>query len=202
MKLLLTLLLSACTSMHVAAPSLRDRAAERLAVMLIEVDCDPFGGADPFAQWAPSRVGTATAISEDRAITAGHVVACAGIPTIHATLADGSVHRLIVEREDRERDVALLELAYGGGFGLGLAPALPLLGSLSVLDRLCVATRGNPTCGMVSGGDAGQIIFDAPTRPGDSGAGVYDDIGSFVGVVISGSGRSTATSLVDPSWLR
>ena len=215
MKKLILLLpvLFSCTLPHVD-PRPREPDDATLATVTIESSCseaDPFntgpdvlpGHHGPDISWHASDVGTGVVISENRVLTAAHVVECAIIPTVHVTLSNGRVLRMNVERDDAMfgagADIARLEMASADTFGLGIAP--PALDGTA--GRWCALTTHGQVCANGSGNLMTPDKYDDDrTRSGDSGSGVYNaETGGLVGLVVAGDGTSTRIVRVGAYWL-
>lgn len=195
--------LSACVHLPRVAPAPRTEAERTLTTVRIESSCGGFVDDG-------DHVGTGVIISERHVLTAAHVVACSSIPVVHVTYRQNGKtkrQRMVVTREDSDRDVARLELASADRFRLNVAP--PVVRTPDPGQRVCAELP------RLMGIDAscGSIVSDwsvarkMSTRPGDSGAPIFDDTGTLVGLV-SASGISTANhpytriALLDDSWTR
>lgn len=192
---------SACVHVPRVAPAMRTEAERSLTTVRIESSCGGFVDDG-------EHVGTGVIISERHVLTAAHVVACSAIPVVHVTYRrDGEIkrQRMVVTREDTDRDVARLEIASADRFRVNVAP--PVVRAPDPGERVCAELP------RLMGIDAacGSIVSDwtvartMKTRPGDSGAPIFDATGTLVGLV-SASGVSTANrpytriALIDDSW--
>jgi len=192
---ILIILGSGCA--HYPRVPAEDRPLDRqqASAVMIEMFCvadDPFGSGEVIHM--RSGHGSAVLLDARHMLTALHVVACPYLPDVHATLASGKRLRVVVSREWRDRDLALLEIASAEALA-GIKP-----------PRLALAVEGATACTSVAwperGGNCGAIeavypvtcqtagggtwchSMRAPLRvtPGNSGGGVYVD-GALVGVV-------------------
>lgn len=151
-----------------------------------------------------ARLGSGFAVSEERVITARHLVVGATWATVRTAGGESLPARVI--GTDARSDLALLELETGS-----LAPAtLGRSGRLSVGDT--VLAIGNPyglghslAVGVV--GSRGRRLQDGPTldylqltlpaNPGNSGGPVFDERGEVVGVLtgVHAQGQAIAFAL-------
>ncbi len=152
--------------------------------------------------WCDGRAheGSGVIISERHVLTAAHVTACHDIPIVRVALTNGDIHRVYVTREDETKDIARLELAHAGRFGLNIAPPTlhPPVYNPDVTDYVTIyrfnylpenVERISPT------------LLAARANKGDSGTPVYDS-GNLVGLVISDiDGKYTRITLIGPRWL-
>lgn len=188
--------LGACAGIPHVDPAPRDAIVQGQTVVRVESRC----GDDTI--WSSGHIGTGVVISERHVLTAEHVVACPMIPVVHVTLANGDRHRMYVTREDETHDIAKLELAHAGRFGLDIPPpklAGPWVPSKVYRDYLCAVLPDEPAqCAARLEND----LFEATMEHGDSGAPVYD--GPYlVGLVIRDVQLQSATrmTIVDATWL-
>ena len=196
MHKLLALMLTACGLPHVP-PAPRSAQAQAQSVVVVESECvesDPFntgpgiipGHAGPDAQWAPSNVGAGVIISDNRILTAAHVVECPLTPSVHVTLANGRRVRMMVELDDKTfghgQDIARLKIPSQETFDLGIAPPSLVLSITDSDEEWCAWTAHGEACGEVIDSKS----FTGVTKSGDSGAAVYDSQGRLVGLVVSG----------------
>lgn len=184
---LLLLVLTSCVHLSHIPPQPRAEEDRERTVALIEASCDDG------MTWTMYR-GTGVVVSERHVLTAAHVVACASLPGVYATI-DGRRWRMVVTREDH--DVARLEIASAEYFHLDVPP--PLIAPVS--DDILVAylLDGQDAAGI--GQPESRWVAHMATHPGDSGAPVYDHEGALVGLVLAGDGRSTEITPLDQSWL-
>jgi hypothetical protein len=171
-------------------PVPRDEAAQRYTVAEVDVDCPP---------WFSSR-GTGVVITENRLVTAAHVVFCPDIPRVSLYLSiNGRSYPAFVEKDEAVfgdgTDLARIELlgAYDR-FDVHAVP--PLLGVPGYDDVVCAQTVRGPVCGPISA----LHTFDAATIPGDSGAPVYDEQ-ALIGVLHGGDGVQSTWTPMETSML-
>lgn len=178
--------LVACTPAIVAPAQLRPTANLRTrAAITVESTCAwgaSSGAGTDVAVWAATsddRAGAGVIVGPRHALTAAHVVACAAIPRVQVTTSDGRTFRAVVVKVDELRDVAELELASAGTFGI--AAPTPLRGAEHVGYWACVVTTAGEKCGPIvdRAGELAWISVDG--KRGESGAGVYDEGGRLVG---------------------
>lgn len=199
MRFLPVLAVAACARLPHVDPQPRTPRQQTAAVARVDVAC----AADDFDPWSASRTGTGVVISERHILTAAHVVRCPTIAQVWATLDNGRRLMMVVERDDsvfgEGTDVARLEIASADSFRLGLAP--PRLDRAGPGSGLFASVRGGQQLrGMYRG--HGGLVDGMVTRPGDSGAPVYDAAGALVGIVIEGDSRAiTRYYPIDERWL-
>lgn len=180
MKLLPLLLLIGCGyPQFPAAP--RDIHNEELWVEKVEVGCaSSFSDDEP---WAHNASGTAVLLDERHALTAAHVVRCAGLPDVHVRGL-----RMVVTRDEAMfgdgRDFAVLEIASAEIFHLDVVQPVVAPDYIGVVN---IVTRRGARTGFLSGLIAEPVIAYNPfdIRPGDSGSPVYSVGGDLVGIVVS-----------------
>lgn len=209
-SLILALTLVGCTFPHVE-PQLRAQDTQERAAIRIHTSCseaspfktgepgDPHAG-DPDIVWYPDGWATGVIISEHYALTAAHAVRCPIIPDVVATLVDGRWFTMNVKKDDamfgEGADIALLEIASADQFHEDIAP--PKLGHAIVNDPAIGALFRHDVYGSFDGSN--QLTLR--TRPGDSGAGVYNLAGELVGLVVAGDGAYTTRYVpVTARWL-
>lgn len=198
----LALALVGCTFPHVE-PQLRAQDTQGRAAIRIHTSCseaDPFGPDEQSITWSPDGWATGVIISEHYALTAAHAVRCPIIPDVVATLTDGRWYRMDVKKDDAMfgdgADIALLEIASADQFHMDIAP--PKLGHATVDDPAIGALFRHDVYGSFDGSN--QLTLR--TRPGDSGAGVYNLAGELVGLVVAGDGAYTTRYVpVTARWL-
>lgn len=188
---LVLVLMSACALPYVKPQPRTPEVAQR-AVAKLELVCQHDG-----IVYRDPVVFTGVVISERHILTAGHAVVCPVLPKIRATLSDGSVQRLYVERDEYSfgdgRDIARLKLNSAGGFGLHIPPP-ELASGRGVAVAWLHGIR-------VSGMFVGTTVAVAGGKPGDSGAGMYDADGRLIGLVTGGGKSHMNIQSVDTSWL-
>lgn len=146
--------------------------------------------------------GTGVVISERHVLTAAHITECHDIPNVHVTLHNGDRHRVYVTREDERKDIARLELAHAGSFGLNIAPPLlaPPVYDPNVRPDFVQLYRYNVLPETVERISPTLLVFRV--RQGDSGSPIYDN-GLLVGLVVSDlDGVATRITLVTETWLQ
>jgi S1-C subfamily serine protease len=137
--------------------------------------------------------GTGFVVAAGRALTNHHVVD--GCITVRYRDAGGIEAAARVLASDRDRDLALLEVAAAAG------PPLPFRRDLAMRRGEGVVTYGFPLAGLLSSGPtlttgeisalAGlgdnqrQYQISAPVQPGNSGGPLLDMGGNVVGVIVS-----------------
>lgn len=191
MRWLLILSLIACKSaVPNTPPDYRDSYEELKAAVTIKSVCD-----------GVEHTASGVILSERHILTAAHAVSCAYIPVVHARLYNGDVHRLYVIEESSRQDLAKLEVAHAGLFGVYLAP--PLLETewfpFQETDYACVYPgSGGFSCAM----RLRRYVYGDRLNHGDSGSAVYDN-GMLVGLVSKDLPEINATQLtpVDSHWL-
>jgi hypothetical protein len=194
------LVLGACVHLPHVDPKPRNEDQRMRAAVLIESYCS-FG-------YPQARLGSGVVISERLVLTAAHIVECPVIPRVYITTHNGNRHRAVVDREDRNADIARLEIAHAGRLDVGIAPP-ELVGPwdhpTEVVDYLCAYPPHEPTaCGPRLSDD----LFKVHLKRGTSGSGVYDR-GYLVGIVIRTVSFDreqdfhvgTRIAIVTPSWL-
>lgn len=225
-KPIILVLVAACALPHVP-PAPRSPQEAGLAVARLYVECSepsPFKTGepgdphqfDPDIVWRAPRAGTGVVISENRILTAAHVTTCPTFPTIVATLANGRSYLMNEERNDimfgdGVTDAARLVLASSDRFHLNVAPPTivephvgrPLVAYPFRRPAVTGTFDGDATGAGIPAGYEG-IALDMATRPGDSGAPVYDASGRLVGLVTGGDGHTTRFVRIEPGhdWLK
>lgn len=191
--LLVVLLWSAaCMRVDHVPPAARSISDAVRSVVLVEVTC-----AEGEA-WSRSGHATGVIVSERHVLTAAHVTACPEIPTVYVTFR-GVRWRAVVELEDTDGDLARLELATAETFHLTDIPP-PILGDVRDGDAFAYlwprysSARGHGLTGS-------RWVYDMRTRPGDSGAPVYNAAGELVGLVRAGDGANTQLAPVSARML-
>jgi hypothetical protein len=190
-------ILAACASIPVVPAQPRGYAERERAAVRVDVACNVYGlpGFDDqphFDDGTLLHVASGVVIDERHALTAAHVVACPTLPGVVLTTYDGRHLIAVVTHEDTKADVAVLELATADRMHLDVAP--PELGVAVVGEPVC-AEPSYParitTCGPVLATDArspGRIHVAMDGGAGNSGAGVYDTRGRFLGLRIQHAG--------------
>jgi len=165
---------------------LRADAAERASQALkVEVLCVATTGQFGFSMGT----GSGVIVSPTHALTAYHVVSCKddGTPRIQVVTASGQKMVATVEVADRVGDVARIRLMSG------LFPTAdpPRVANVRTGMRVC-AVSASPDrvelCGRVLAAATimidGGILHTIKSVKGNSGAGMYADDGSLVGIVV------------------
>lgn len=159
--------------------------------------------------------GSGVVVDANHVLTAGHVIACHNGRRpllITATTPDEKkAWSMRIAAVDVDADIAKLDALEIDPFSV--APAV--IAPPRRFSLVCIEP-GFPkpvrACGIVwsIGGDrSGDVHHDAATVPGNSGAGLWDDRGHLVGIVVTRNlcggipclGGS-ASSLTDRGWLR
>ncbi len=162
---------------------------------------------------APATAGSGVAISQNRVLTAAHVIAGATVVTVGPVEDHGRSATATVVAYDPLRDLALLE-ADLAGWSVPSRP--PALASLAQGDRgtvvgavgsgatgstdvaFTVAEKTNLVMDEVRGTRRSKrsgYRLDAVTAPGDSGSGLYGRDGRLAGVLFA-----VSTDDGDRSW--
>lgn len=172
--------LTACVRVAPVAPALRNEDARTISVVRIDASCGMWG----------QRSGSGVIVSQRHVLTAAHLVACADLPRVNVTYRDehGEERRLrvVVTEEDRDTDIAKLEIASAEQFGVALRP--PVVRSPDPGEQACANLVHGDTiaCGIVA--STWTAVKRMETDPVDAGAPVYCDRGTLVGIVV-GRGR-------------
>lgn len=188
----LVLFLVACAGVPHVPPQPRNPYEQSATVVKVESRC---------SDWGEVHEGTGVIISERYVLTAQHVVRCNDIPSVRVYLREGDKHRVVVVKEDREQDIAKLEIAHAGTFGLDIAP--PMLSPDPKLDPgindwVCIYPYGQSECYQ----RLSTLLIAGRRHQGDSGSPVYD--GSYLlGLVTHDVPRLNATqiTIVTSEWL-
>jgi hypothetical protein len=177
------------------------QASTAVSVEVLCVDADPFvTSADPFQIYGGH--GSGVIVDARHVLTAFHVARCPYLPDVHVVTADGRRYHVLVRREWRREDVALLEIADASSFG-PIAP--PVIASPATRASIC-ASPSYPmrmwSCGAVDelrdaltdedlpkmpGTRYGDVSVAMLVVPGNSGAPVYDEVGRLVGLAVEGN---------------
>ncbi len=180
---ILALLLTACTSCAILRPAGQSPVEQHNASVVIEVTCPN------------NRVvhGSGVLVSEDRVLTAQHVVACRLDPLVPLYQDPVSIRvyadklggaSAVVELEVPRLDVARLRLAdqslasYFTSVRVGPPP--------TVGERVCVVNSWPLSmyrCGEAQVVNSGKVGFSIMTEYGNSGSPVYDDAGRLVAIL-------------------
>lgn len=157
----------------------------------ISVMCGDEDDAD--SPWMANRLGEAVLVSDTRAITATHVLACPEIPLIHMTLADGRIF-LMVERNAAGGITLLEPVGLLDHFGVEtVTRGVPWVG-----DPICAAPTFGMRCGDIVRANGRELEFGARPFFGESGSGVWSGA-ELVGIVqgISAERNTVATSIYE-----
>lgn len=191
--LVLLFVLAGCPRLPNIPHQSRDRLAQRASAVHLSIACG-----DKQAK------ASGVLLSDRHIATAAHAVECAEIPYVIADFYDGSHSIVRVVRDERMygdgTDVAILESANYVNFELNVAP--PELGDGFDTDAgfvWCATSFFSTWCGK-----AMPIWnqFYVQSYPGDSGAGVYDQAGRLVGIVVRGFNNVTQIEPSHQNWLR
>lgn len=182
--LVLALLLTACSSCATFAPShSMSRIQQYNAMVLVRTTC------------SDGRVGQGSGmlVSEDRVLTALHVVQCEIVPGVPIYLPANRIEVLAtakdvadadVELEISKQDVARLRLKTSNlakfAAPVSIAPP-PVVGS-----KVCVVSavpRATYRCGEAQEQIPGRVVFSIFTEHGNSGSPVFDERGRLVGIL-------------------
>ena len=159
--------------------------AKRVLTSVFTVETDrAFGSA--FVGWTE---GSATYL-----ITADHVVADAGDPTVRISRRGGTWSGEVIER-DPKNDLAVIRVS---GHPAKAKPlwqrpgdaARPLVGDQLLLIGSPFGLEGTVTTGVVSRVTRSEIQTDAAANPGNSGGPAIARDGRVVGVLVSGGGQN------------
>jgi S1-C subfamily serine protease len=197
-----TLFLSSCATISHIEPVTRSEVTQRRAAVTLQVLC---GGEDPLgrAGW-----GSGVIISEQHVLTAAHVVECPFLPTIRVTLSNGHKLRMVVVDEDKENDIAKLEILSDELFNHVIKP--PKLAMFEYVDlgqKVCAET-GFPERKRVCGNAVTPTRARMTLWQGASGSAVYDPAGRLVGLVVrsvnytNGTASDTRFAPIDRKWLK
>lgn len=193
-----------CAPPHVA-PLPRGIDTVKASTVLVESSC--YQSDEWPTEWLPGRSGTGVVISERYVLTASHVVSCPFSSSVRVTLMDGRRFSAVVESDDAVfgsgLDIARLKIT-SGQLNLHIAP--PALATVRSFDDVYYAATLR---GLVYGAyDPYFYFMRINTRSGDSGAGIYSDLGQLIGIVVSsgefdhdGTGVVTGFVPVDSRWL-
>ena len=138
--------------------------------------------------------GAGVLIGPNRVLTARHLVA---MDEANIFFEPGVQTVGIVTWRSESADLAVLEIETSGGSPVDIDCAAPSAGIAVVIMGHSV--RGHPWLlryGYIASGDIaddGTVTLDLPSRPGDSGAGVFARDGRLVGI-IDGYFRSVVLS--------
>ena len=190
--------LAACVRMAPVAPEVR--ASDVRAVSVVQVD-SACGSRTP-------RNGSGVIISQRHVLTAANIVGCTKLPRVHVTYIDDFGEqrrmRMYVTDEDRDANVAKLEIASAERFRLHIPP--PIIREPDPGNRVCadLGTNSRPAaCGTVA--STWTVVKRMRTTAGDVGAPVYCEHGTLVGIVVARGESSqfpyTWIAPIDASWL-
>jgi hypothetical protein len=186
-----------CATIQHIDPVERSTVTQARAAVELRVVC---GGDDPLSSRG---VGSGVIISDMHVLTAAHVVECPYIPRIYATLSNGVRMWMAVEREDRDADVARLVIHSDQLFHHAVKP--PALRPARGAQSYC-AEAGYPTRERKCGNAYSSTVMGFESVPGNSGSGVYDELGNLSGIVVRKASTIDGQSLthiapIDASWL-
>lgn len=220
--IVLLVVLSSCYRVPVVPPELRPVTDQARAAVVVLVSCSEtnmfeVGKEHPNPMnttitWRAPSIGTGVIVRDDLVLTAAHITTCPTIPTVHVVLANGTRRRMSVIRENLKKDLALLRTSTMEGLHQDIAP--PVLGVFEYMadGAQSCAEVAFPRRERLCGEAATPSRFTFATRPGNSGAAVYDPAGRLVGLVVKtylgqkiGSGAvfsHTRIVEVPASWLR
>jgi S1-C subfamily serine protease len=203
LEVLIALVVTACVRTQprlLARPRGADARLEAAAG--ISVHCDPvahFPSSDPTAVVPPieagmpiRRAGSGVVVGPRHVLTALHVVGCPLIPTVRVRTYWGEDRAVRVTWEDRDRDLALLELVSASDFEVDVAPPVISAPLGDVIILVTAYPREYVRQGAVCATNLDRRAFDgadlcvsADATPGNSGSGVYDGLGRLIGIVLS-----------------
>ncbi len=191
------LALVACVHLPRVAPEVRTGKARASSAVRVESAC---------GNWS-SRSGSGVIISKRHVLTAAHVVGCADIPTVRVTYIDDDGRerrlRMLVTEEDRDADIAKLEIASAEQFAVALRP--PVVRSPDPGNGVCASLASSPdACGTIA--STWTVVKRLATVERDAGAPVYCDQGTLVSIVVNRGGQDgpfpyTWIAPVDAHWL-
>jgi S1-C subfamily serine protease len=196
---MLALAVGACVHMPRLNPEYRLETDQERYAVVVESGCAedaPIPNHLPI-EWRPGRHGSGVLIDGRHVLTALHVVDCPILPAVTVYLEDGTPFFMNVVREDRDRDLALLEVASQGNISNRVAP--PTLGLPE--GRLCSQAAWPYRMSRCGEFDSPDGFWTASVR-GNSGAGVYDEFGALVGIVTRSTEAETTFSRLDSDWVR
>ena len=186
---------SACIRLPHVPPEPRAPQVQRLTDVRVTSSCS----GDTDDPWSSDGSAAGVIVSERHVLTAAHVVRCPALPTVRVYLRDGTMFRMVVERDDAMfprgagSDIARLEIASAERFGLNVPP--PELGLTDGGMTVCLPQG----CARTSFYETNFVEIES--KPGDSGTGVYDPDGRLLGLVVSTRGGWTRIEPVGAYWL-
>lgn len=196
MKLMLVVLISACSLPYVKPQPRTPEVAQR-AVARLDIRCESDGQV-----YREPAFATGVVISERHILTAGHAVVCPVLPKIKATFYDGHWERMYVERDEFSygdgRDIARLKLHSNSGFNLNIPP--PTLHEFGNGPAIAAVANRRPEAWYPMSDAPPTVIPNMITRAGDSGAGVYVR-GKLLGIVTRSGDAHTRIEVIDGSLL-
>ncbi|MEU5840672.1 trypsin-like peptidase domain-containing protein [Rhodococcus sp. NPDC047139] len=187
-------------------PLAADELAARTVPVVVTIDAS--------AGWT-GVTGTGIVLSPDGTVLTNHHVVSGATDIRAVSGADGLVYDVEVLGYDRERDLAVLQLAtardlpvatvanspppvgtrvtaFGNSEGGGVVVATP--GTIVEFDRnVVVRDAADGSRHRLTG----MIRTDAPIRPGDSGGPLVDDYGTVVGINTAGAVQRNTDSSPD-----
>lgn len=157
----------------------RSAQEQKDTAVSLEVYCKSGG------EWV-SRSGSGVIVSSYQVMTEYHVVQCGNLlPTIYVYNFQGRSWKAYVESTWKARDVVRLELPDDTTIYPSPKPPLIRVTPLSKDESLFIETAA-PDRDELYGAALGDeydpnFYYDAPTQPGNSGSGVWDQQGRLVG---------------------
>lgn len=177
---------SACAPRPTVIAHPRSALAQFDAATLIEKRCVLFE--ENAGKIFDHATGTGIVVDATHVLTAAHVVSCTDDkkPEPRATPVvriehKGLVYYARIARVDTANDTALLVLNQDTLIGDDVQLGTPKVG-----DAVCASVfvpKREQKCGVITGITAREISTTLAVRPGNSGAGLYNQRGELVGVV-------------------
>ena len=164
-------------------------ATERADISAAPLSVDSLcSNKDPFTTGFPDGIesvqGSAVIVDDRHALTALHVVDCFALHAVRVTMANGRFLRMVVDKVDRERDLARMVIMSDELFGLGAA----VVRAMPAVDAPSCTASAQPereiNCGRVERVNHTFFEVSQRTRSGNSGSGVYQN-GRLVGVLFA-----------------